>query len=453
MTQKVTPKILSGFMELLPAEQLVFNQMKNLIADTYDSFGFIPLDTPVLELSEVLLAKAGGETEKQIYRFNKGDNDLCMRFDLTVPLARYVAQHQNELNFPFRRYQIAKVYRGERPQRGRFREFYQADIDIVGSEKLSVLYDAEVPAIMYRVLTKLGLKRFHIRMNNRKLLRGFYAFLELSEQSAEILRIIDKMDKIGLENVQSCLFDLNIGAQKVESILSFTQIDGSVVDVLQQLEDLAIQNEDYQLGLSELKTVSTALDNLGVPQTHYKIDLKITRGLDYYTGTVYETFADDFPTWGSICSGGRYDNLAGYYTDRKLPGIGMSIGLTRFFDLLRAGNLIAPTVQTPADVLVIPMDETTVGYGLKICQLLRDGGLKVETYMAETKFKNKMVYANKTGVPFVVVLGEDEQKTKTVTLKNMKTGTQENVSVDKVTATVLLVKEKQQGDLRPIICE
>ena len=340
MAQKVTPRILSGFMELLPEEQLVFDRMKQIIANTYESFGFVALDTPVLELSEILLAKAGGETEKQIYRFTKGDTDMCMRFDLTVPLSRYVAQHQNELAFPFRRYQISKSYRGERPQRGRFREFYQADIDIVGSEKLSILYDAEIPSIIYRVLTKLGLKRFHIRMNNRKLLQGFYEHIGLSEQSAEILRIIDKTDKIGEDNVRLCLSDLGINADLITRVLSFAQIKGSVAEVLSQLGALDIDNATYQLGLSELRMVTNALNSMGVPETNFLIDLRITRGLDYYTGTVYETFADDFPSWGSICSGGRYDNLAGFYTDRKLPGVGMSIGLTRFFDVLKAQGLL-----------------------------------------------------------------------------------------------------------------
>lgn len=441
MKQKITPKILPGFMELLPAEQLVFEKIKSLIAMTYESFGFIPLDTPILEVSEVLLAKAGGETEKQIYRFNKGDNDICMRFDLTVPLARYVSQHQNELNFPFRRYQIAKVYRGERPQRGRFREFYQADIDIIGSEKLSVLYDAEIPAIMYQVFMKLGLKRFHIRMNNRKLLKGFYESINLVNQSADILRVIDKMDKIGLENVTACLEDLALSPDKIKAILDFTAIEGSVESVLERLEALEIDNEDYQIGLSELKTVISALTHLGIPQTHYQIDLKITRGLDYYTGTVYETFVDDFPGWGSICSGGRYDNLAGYYTDRKLPGVGMSIGLTRFFDLLRSAGLIQTDVHTPVDIVVIPMDEKTNGYALKVARLIREGGLKAEVYAAETKFKNKMAYANKIGVSFVAVLGDEEEATNTVTLKNMKTGKQEKIVAEKVAAALRLATD------------
>lgn len=436
MKQKVTPKILSGFMELLPGEQLVFEKMKTLIANAYESFGFVPLDTPVLELSDVLLAKAGGETEKQIYRFNKGDNDLCLRFDLTVPLARYVAQHQNELSFPFRRYQIAKVYRGERPQRGRFREFYQADIDIVGNERLSVLYDAEIPAIMYQVLIKLGLKRFHICMNNRKLLCGFYESINLLNESNEILRVIDKMDKIGVDCVRSCLSDLSISSEKIKTILDFSAIDGSVTYILNRLEELRIQNENYQQGLSELKKVVAALDDLGVSQSYYRIDLKITRGLDYYTGTIYETFADDYPNWGSICSGGRYDNLAAYYTDRKLPGVGMSIGLTRFFDLLRLNGLICVGTQTPVDVLVIPLDEQMNGYALQVSRLLRENNVKTEVYTSDTKFKNKMIYANKIKVPFVVILGDEEQLTNTVTFKNMKTGKQERMSVDEVSSVI-----------------
>ena len=424
MKQKVTPKILSGFMELLPAEQLVFDKMKNIIEDTYRSFGFVGLDTPVLELSEVLLAKAGGDTEKQIYRFKKGDNDLCMRFDLTVPLARYVAQHQNELTFPFKRYQISKNYRGERPQKGRFREFYQADIDIIGSEKLAVVYDAEVPAIMYHVFKKLGLNGFCIKMNNRKLMNGFYESLNLTEQSAEISRIIDKMDKIGVENVKACLKDMDLSDVLIEKIIAFTEINGKSEVVLEKISTFNIQNELFETGLNELKIVSQAMQNLGVSDKNFEIDLKITRGLDYYTGTVYETFVDGHQGWGSICSGGRYENLAGYYTDRKLPGVGMSIGLTRFFDLLRDQKMILPMAQTPADVLVLPMDEEALLYALKVASFLRELGFNVQTNASDGKFKNKMTYANKLQVPFVPILGENEVQSQTVTLKNMQTGEQ-----------------------------
>ena len=446
MKQKITPRILSGFMELLPEDQIVFDRMKTIIAKTYESFGFVGLDTPALELSEILLAKAGGETEKQIYRFTKGDTDMCMRFDLTVPLSRYVAQHQNELSFPFRRYQIGKSYRGERPQRGRFREFYQADIDIIGSENLSVLYDAEIPSIIYRVLTKLGLKRFHIRMNNRKLLQGFYEYIGLSDQASDILRIIDKTDKIGADNVRMCLFDLGLKADRIDQVLHLAELKGNIASVLEQLESLGIENELFQTGLQELKTVTGALSNMGVPETNFKIDLRITRGLDYYTGTVYETFADDFPQWGSICSGGRYDNLAGYYTDRKLPGVGMSIGLTRFFDVLKAQGLLNKGAKTAASVLIIPMTASESGEALRIGNILRQEGIKTEVYNVDTKFKNKLVYANKIGVPYVIILGETEIATQTAVLKDMAKGEQQIVGQDKLAPSIRLMQK-----LEPIL--
>ena len=451
MAQKVTPKILSGFMELLPAEQIIFDKMKSLIEETYRSFGFVPLDTPVLELSDVLLAKAGGETEKQIYRFSKGDNDLCMRFDLTVPLARYVAQHQNDLTFPFKRYQISKVYRGERPQKGRFREFYQADIDIIGSEKLSVLYDAEVPAVMYHVFKKLGLKRFKLKLNNRKLMTGFYQFLNLSDLSAEIVRIIDKSDKIGMDTVCACLKDLSISDEQIEKIVQFVSISGNAETVISSLTALNVENELFEQGLAELKEVTSAMKALGVLEDHFEIDLKIARGLDYYTGTVYETFLADYPNWGSICSGGRYDNLAGFYTDRKLPGVGMSIGLTRFFDLLRDNNLIEPLKSTSADVLMLPMDDASSVFSLEVAKTLRENGLNVQMYSSDGKFKNKMVYANKINVPFVLIVGEEEVQTQTVTLKNMTSGQQEKVACDKLAATLRLMLSQQIEEKETII--
>lgn len=442
MKNKVSPKIMSGFMELLPAQQLAFERMKKVVQDTYESYGFVPLDTPVLELSEVLLAKAGGETEKQIYRFTKGDTDICMRFDLTVPFSRFAAKNQNDLAFPFRRYCIGKVYRGERPQKGRFREFYQADIDIIGNEKLAVVYDAEIPSIMYRVLTKLGLKRFHIRMNNRKLLKGFYQSLGLEEQSMDILRLVDKLDKIGTENVRLGLLDLGVSDENAQRILSFVEIGGTVDEVLHQLNGLGIDNESFYAGCMELKTVSDALTAMGVPQSHYKIDLKITRGLDYYTGTVYETTVDDYPTWGTICAGGRYDNLAENYTDKKLPGIGMSIGLTRLFDLLNDAGLIRTQGQTPTEVLILPMGNS-VSYPLTVAKVLRDANIKTEVYFADVKFKNKMTYANKTGVPYVIILGEDEETSQVVALKNMQTGDQETLPFDTIAERVCACLNEQ----------
>lgn len=445
MAQKVTPRILSGFMELIPAEQLAFNAMADRVRALFENGGFVPLDTPVLELSEILLAKAGGETEKQIYRFSKGDTDMCLRFDLTVPLSRYVAQHQNELAFPFKRYHIAKSYRGERPQKGRFREFYQADIDVVGSEKLSILYDAEVPALMYRVLRAVGLDRFHIHLNNRKLMKGFYAALGLEEKATDILRLIDKADKIGLDNVRAGLKELALSESQITRILAFVQLSGPFETVLTKAADLDIQHDLYQTGLDELTAVCRGLIALGVPETHFVVDLKITRGLDYYTGTVYETFIDDYQNWGSVCSGGRYDNLAEYYTDRKLPGVGMSIGLTRLFDLMKAANLIPAGRATTADVLVLPMGDVSA-YALDVTRQLRDAGIPTEIYLGEVKFKNKMTYANKIGVPYVVVLGEDEAAVGQITLKNMQTGVQETLSLQDVVLKLQTLGTAEQDE-------
>lgn len=445
MAQKVTPRILSGFMELIPAEQLAFNAMADRVRALFENGGFVPLDTPVLELSEILLAKAGGETEKQIYRFSKGDTDMCLRFDLTVPLSRYVAQHQNELAFPFKRYHIAKSYRGERPQKGRFREFYQADIDVVGSEKLSILYDAEVPALMYRVLRAVGLDRFHIHLNNRKLMKGFYAALGLEEKATDILRLIDKADKIGLDNVRAGLKELALSESQITRILAFVQLSGPFETVLTKAADLDIQHDLYQTGLDELTAVCRGLIALGVPETHFVVDLKITRGLDYYTGTVYETFIDDYQNWGSVCSGGRYDNLAEYYTDRKLPGVGMSIGLTRLFDLMKAANLIPAGRATTADVLVLPMGDVSA-YALDVTRQLRDAGIPTEIYLGEVKFKNKMTYANKIGVPYVVVLGEDEAAAAQVTLKNMQTGVQETLSLQETVLKLQTLGTAEQDE-------
>lgn len=445
MAQKVTPRILSGFMELIPAEQLAFNAMADRVRALFENGGFVPLDTPVLELSEILLAKAGGETEKQIYRFSKGDTDMCLRFDLTVPLSRYVAQHQNELAFPFKRYHIAKSYRGERPQKGRFREFYQADIDVVGSEKLSILYDAEVPALMYRVLRAVGLDRFHIHLNNRKLMKGFYAALGLEEKATDILRLIDKADKIGLDNVRAGLKELALSESQITRILAFVQLSGPFETVLTKAADLDIQHDLYQTGLDELTAVCRGLVALGVPETHFVVDLKITRGLDYYTGTVYETFIDDYQNWGSVCSGGRYDNLAEYYTDRKLPGVGMSIGLTRLFDLMKAANLIPAGRATTADVLVLPMGDVSA-YALDVTRQLRDAGIPTEIYLGEVKFKNKMTYANKIGVPYVVVLGEDEAAAGQITLKNMQTGVQETLSLQDVVLKLQTLGTAEQDE-------
>nr|WP_325236976.1 histidine--tRNA ligase [uncultured Oscillibacter sp.] len=422
---KQTPRTLSGFMELLPAPQRQMERIMEILRETYSLYGFTPLDTPVIESSEVLLAKGGGETEKQIYRFQKGEADLSLRFDLTVPLAKYVALHYNDLTFPFRRFQIGKVYRGERAQRGRFREFYQADIDVIGDGRLSVLNEAEIPAIIYRTFSALGLKRFLIRVNNRKILNGFYAMLNLSERSQDIMRTVDKLDKIGPEKVEAILTgDLGVSREQALEILSFISINGENEAVLARLETWQGRNETFDCGLSELKTVVKHLGGFGVPAENFAVDLTIARGLDYYTGTVYETVLLDHPEIGSVCSGGRYDNLAEYYTDKQLPGVGISIGLTRLFYVLGEQGMLNPELPTaPADVLILPMTED-LSAAIAFATELRDNGVRTQLHCEEKKFKQKISYADKLGIPYVVFLGEDEIRAGVVACKDMATGEQ-----------------------------
>ncbi len=421
---KVQPRTLSGFMELLPRQQVLMESIMQTLRDTYSLYGFTPLDTPIIEASEVLLAKGGGETEKQIYQFTKGDSDLSLRFDLTVPLAKYVALHYGELAFPFRRYQIGKVYRGERAQRGRFREFYQADIDMIGDGKLDVSNEAEMPAIIYQVFTRLGLRKFQIRVNNRKILNGFYGMLGLSEQAGDIMRTVDKLEKIGAEKVKDLLTELGVPEEKAGEILGFIGIKGSNEQVLEALEEYRGRNALFDLGLDELKTVVKYLGGFGVPQENFAVDLTIARGLDYYTGTVYETFMIDHPEIGSICSGGRYDNLAEYYTDKILPGVGISIGLTRLFYVLNEQGMLNEEKNTaPADVLLLPMVED-LSPAVELATRFRNAGIRVQLYGEQKKFKAKMNYADKIGVPFVVFLGEDEIRDGVVACKDMRSGEQ-----------------------------
>ena len=421
----IKPRTLSGFMELLPGKQIQFERMAQILRTTYASYGFAPLDTPIIEDARILLAKGGGETEKQIYRFTKGDSDLALRFDLTVPLAKYVALHSNELAFPFRRFQISKVYRGERAQRGRFREFYQADIDIIGDGKLDILNEAEIPAIIYKVFKGFGLTRFQIRVNNRKILNGFYAMNGLSEKSGDVMRTVDKLDKIGAEKVRVILMeDVGLTPEQADEILKFIAITGSNEEVLAALEGYAGKNEIFDLGLQELKAVTANLAAFGVPEENFAVDLTIARGLDYYTGTVYETTLLDHPEIGSVCSGGRYDDLAGYYTEKKLPGVGISIGLTRLFYVLDEQGLLNPELPSaPADALVLPMGSDPAP-AIKLAEELRQGGLRVQLYGEQKKFKQKMAYADKLGVPFAVLLGEDEIAEGKCSVKNMRTGQQ-----------------------------
>ncbi len=429
---KVQPRTLSGFMELMPARQIQFDRMMAVLRESYSLYGFTPLDTPIIEASEVLLAKGGGETEKQIYRFQKGDSDLSLRFDLTVPLAKYVAQYSNQLAFPFRRFQIGKVYRGERAQRGRFREFYQADIDVIGDGKLDISNDAEIPAIIYRTFTAMGLKRFQIRVNNRKILNGFYAMLDLTHESGAIMRTVDKLDKIGAAQVKELLMSEEIGltADQAGEIMRFIAIDGSNEEVLQALEGYRGRHPLFDEGLDELTTVARYLAAFGVPEDHFKVDLTIARGLDYYTGTVYETTMLDHPEIGSICSGGRFDNLAEYYTDKKLPGVGISIGLTRLFFVLEDQGYLNDQLNTaPADALILPMTED-LSAAIALATQLRSAGVRTQLYGEQKKFKQKMSYADKLGVPYVIFLGEEEIASGVAAVKNMRTGEQVKVSPD-----------------------
>lgn len=430
--EKVEPRTLPGFMELLPNEQILFNKMRETIQKTYEQYGFLPLDTPIIEDAKVLLAKAGGETEKQVYRFSKGDNDLALRFDLTVPLAKYVSQYYNKLSFPFKRYQIGKVYRGEKPQRGRYREFYQCDVDIIGDGKLSILNDAEIPSIIYNTFKNLGFDEFTICINNRKILNGLFSSINLSDSSEEILRIIDKIEKIGSNEVKEQLLELVKDVEKVDTIMKFIQIEGDTESKLAQLDNLGITDETFLLGLEELKEVVKHIKLFNVPDNYYTVDLTIARGLDYYTGTVYETFLNKYRNLGSICSGGRYDNLAEFYTDKKLPGVGISIGLSRLFFQLEDNNIINANNETIADVMVVSIDNNNYETEIKIATNLRNAGINVQTITEDMKLKNKLKYANKLKIKYLIIVGEDEVKAGKVTLKDMITGEQKLVKFEDI---------------------
>lgn len=421
----VEPSILSGFMELLPREQMKFSKMMSIITNSYESYGFIPLDTPVIEKSEILLAKSGGDTEKQIYRFTKGDSDMALRFDMTVPLARFVAQHYGELTFPFRRYAIGKVYRGEKPQKGRFREFYQCDIDIIGNGNLAVINDAEIVSVIYSTFLSLDIGGFTIMINNRKILAGLCEYLNVSDP-VSVLRIIDKIDKIGPDKVISELEECGFTSDQAALMMKIIALDGGIDEVIYALSQYSIENELFNQGVAELKAVCDGIKSLGIPETVIKIALKIARGLDYYTGTVYETQLDDYPALGSICSGGRYDNLATNYTKQSLPGVGISIGLSRLFYQLNAAGILdkSPVYNigaTPTQILFIPMPDT-MQYTLSIAAEYRRKGYCVEVYMNEGKLGKKMSYADKLGIPYVAVIGSDEMQSGKIKFKNMKTG-------------------------------
>ncbi len=430
MAEIMQPRILTGFMELLPEDQILFNRMLDTIRKVYEEFGFLPLDTPTIELSEVLLAKAGGETEKQIYRFQKGDHDLSLRFDLTVPLARYTAQHESDLVFPFKRYQMSKVFRGERPQKGRFREFYQCDIDIIGLDELSLFYDAEMPSVIYHVFKELDFGPFTIRLNNRKILNGFFRSIGLEDRITEVLRTIDKLDKIGEENVRKELTELGVSDVQTDRILQLIHLDGEADEILSSLESFGVEDEVFEAGVAEMKEVVRNMRLLGMPDESFKLDLTIARGLDYYTGTVYETTLNDFPKLGSICSGGRYDNLTGYYTKQRMPGIGISIGLTRLFSQLKEEGIIKPERRTLVEALVVPMGKDQMEAALKTAAALRDAGIRTDVFYQEKGMKQKMKYASRLGIPYVVLIGEEEANNGTVSVKNMDEGRQVTVSLN-----------------------
>ena len=429
---KINTKPLPGMMELLPEEQLEFNRIMAIIQKNYEKFGFTPIDTPVIERTETLLAKAGGETEKQIYRFSKGDNDLSLRFDLTVPTARFVAENFGQLQFPFKRLQIGKVYRGERAQRGRFREFYQCDIDVIGRGELSISYDAEVIAVIYNIFRELNFGDFTLRINNRNITSGLIEGLYLTEKSAEIMALIDRAEKISAEEFSEQLTDLNLG-EKSQIISDFIKISGSAEDVISELKNLSqkIKNQQFEKGIKELSEVSKLLKMMGVEEKYFKLDMLIVRGLDYYTGTVFETNLDNFKQIGSVSSGGRYDNLTSYYSKEKLPGVGASIGLTRLFWCLRDLNLLSFNKRSEAEYLVIPMGgEQELKKSFEIANEMRAQGKKVEVLLESFNMKKAFKFADKRGVRYTLVIGDREILENSFFFKDMKTG--QNISLEEI---------------------
>jgi len=456
-------RTMPGVMELLPLDQIAFAEMLDTVRRNYERFGFLPIETPVIEYSDVLLTKSGGETERQVYfvqstgALEKGEDkrpELALRFDLTVPLARYVAEHEHDLSFPFRRYQMQRVYRGERAQRGRFREFYQCDIDVIGKDALSIRYDAEIPAVIYSVFRDLKIGPFTIWLNNRKIMRGFFEGLGITdiEQQALALREVDKLDKRGVDYVRDTLTGEGFGlsADAAKKILDFVQIRShGHADALAKLDALIHDSkgqggEVFNQGIAELREVLTMIRALGVPETHYAINLSIARGLDYYTGTVYETTLNEHPQIGSICSGGRYENLASNYTKSKLPGVGISIGATRLFWQLREAKLI-DTAQSTVKVLVTQMDEAQLPVYLELATQLRNGGIPTEVVLDGGKLAKQFKYADRAGIRFVVVLGEDEIAKGTVTVKDLRKEDQFEVARAELVRTLRVELEQAEA--------
>lgn len=425
----IQPSILPGMMELIPEDQLLFNDVKNIIESTFQKYAFLPIDTPVMEKLEILLAKGGGETQKQIYRLEKGNTEIGLRFDLTVPLARYVAQHFSDLNFPFRRYHIGKVYRGERNQKGRYREFYQCDIDIIGHEKLSIYNDAEIPSVMAEIFRKLQLD-FTFHYNNRKVMNGLFKSLDLDDFTA-ILRIIDKINKIGEEGVREELEKVDLDQNTIDKLLNFIHFKGSNEETIDFLKELDVQEELFREGLEELEFVYRQMLLFNIPSENIKIDLSITRGLDYYTGSVFETFLKGHEEIGSVCSGGRYDDLASNYTKQKLPGIGLSIGLTRLFYKLQEGKLLNIEKANPCDALIIPMKDYEKE-SIDLLNKLRDHDKIVQIYLEGGKMKKQFAYADNLNVPFVIIIGEEEVKNESYSVKDMRSGEQSSKKFEEI---------------------
>lgn len=433
-----TPRIPSGFNEYLPAEQIEFNRLIDIVRSVYEKYGFAPLDTPILELSEVLLAKGGGETEQQVYRFERGRNDLTMRYDLTVPLARYVAQHEGALTVPFRRYQIGKVYRAERSQAGRFREFYQCDIDVIGSR--STLIDAELPVIINEIFERFEFGEFTIRLNNRMILNGFFEALGLREQSKDVLRVVDKIEKISVDSFVDELTQLGLTQEQIATLQTFVSLSGTNDEVLASLESLGIDSPDFRLGVEKLSDLVASLRAMKVPESRFLIDLKIARGLDYYTGTVYETILDEHPSIGSVCSGGRYDDLASHYSKTQLPGVGVSIGLTRLFYQLKEAGLVTADTQSLARVVVLPMTPAEYSLAGEVATDLRSSGVATILYSEPNDLSKKMKYVDKMGCQYAVVIGADEARNSVVSIKDMRSGEQRQAPLDDFVASLADLK-------------
>ncbi|WP_262121910.1 histidine--tRNA ligase [Anaerococcus sp. Marseille-Q5996] len=425
----IKPSTIAGVMELLPDSQAVFDRMKNTIEDTFKDYGFLAIDTPVIEKNEILFAKGGGETEKQIFEIASDSKDMSLRFDLTVPLARYVSEHLSDLNFPFKRYQIGKVYRGERNQKGRYKEFYQADIDIIGHNDLAIYNDALLARVIFEAFNRINFPNITFHINNRKLLNGFFKSLEI-EDSTEVLRTIDKKDKIGIDKTKTLLTEI-IGEDKANKTLEFINADNQNTEILDNLAGFA-DNDLFKEGLEELKTLYDYMIKFGIDDKNIKIDLAITRGLDYYTSTVYETFINGYESIGSVCSGGRYENLASNFTKQNLPGVGMSIGLTRLFYQLQELGLVEEEKSSKIDFLILPMDKEYHFYAIDVLKKLKDQGKKADIFLEDGKFKKKINYADKINAKYAVIIGEEEVSKNQVSIKNMESGEQFNKNIEEL---------------------